>query len=82
MSKSGTHKVAVKDLPHDAILVDYKAICRMTSISPSHFFEMRATGRFPIRPIRLGRSVRYDRRSVERWISDGCKPHFLKEAQR
>lgn len=60
----------------DALLIDYRAVCSMLSIGSHHFFTMRQTGRFPIKPIRLGRSVRYNRRQVESWISDGCPANW------
>lgn len=60
--------------PRDPLLVDFKTVCQLLSISRQHFFNLRDRGEFPIRPIRLGRSVRYDRRQVERWIENGCRP--------
>ncbi|MDH4203648.1 MAG: hypothetical protein OEV87_12260 [Phycisphaerae bacterium] len=65
----------------DVMLIDYQAVCRMLSIGSNHFFGLRQTGRFPIKPIRLGRSVRYNRKSVERWIDLGCPANF-REVQR
>jgi len=54
------------------LLVDFKAVCTMLSICPAHFFDLRAAGKFPIPAIRLGKSVRYSRLAVERWIDQGC----------
>lgn len=54
------------------LLISYRDVCEMLGISKSLFFEMRQTGRFPIKAIRLGGSVRYSRREVERWIEAGC----------
>lgn len=56
----------------DPLLISYRDVCRMLSIGKNAFFTMRQSGRFPIRPIRLGGSVRYPRREVERWIEAGC----------
>lgn len=63
----------------DAVLIDYRTVCTLLSIGTNHFFHLRQTGRFPIKPIRLGRSVRYDRRQVLRWIDGGCSPHWRAE---
>lgn len=60
----------------EPLLIDYKAVCRMLSIGRNAFFTMRQTGRFPIKAIRLGGSVRYPRREVERWIEAGCPAHW------
>ncbi|MCI0498464.1 MAG: helix-turn-helix domain-containing protein [Planctomycetales bacterium] len=64
--------VKPKQITADVLLIDYQAICRMLGIGSNHFFGMRQTGRFPIKSIRLGRSVRYNRRQVEAWIEAGC----------
>ena len=67
-------KEATKDnlTTPDVLLVSYKDVCKMLSVSTNHFFGLRETGRFPVRPIRLGRSVRYNRHQVEDWIASGC----------
>lgn len=54
------------------LLLTYRDVCQILNIGKNSFFTMRQTGRFPIQPIRLGGSVRYDRRQVERWIDAGC----------
>jgi predicted DNA-binding transcriptional regulator AlpA len=58
------------------LLIDYKTICQMLSIGRNLFFTMRQSGRFPIKPIRLGGSVRYNRREVERWVEAGCPANW------
>ena len=55
-----------------ALLISYRDVCEMLSIGRNAFFTMRQSGRFPIKPIRLGGSVRYPRREVEQWIEAGC----------
>lgn len=56
----------------EPLLIDYKAVCRMLGIGQTLFYDLRASGKFPIRPVRLGRAVRYNLREVERWIEAGC----------
>lgn len=53
-------------------LISYRDVCTMLGIGRNAFFTMRQSGRFPIKPIRLGGAVRYDRRKVEKWIDAGC----------
>jgi predicted DNA-binding transcriptional regulator AlpA len=60
----------------EPLLISYRDVCRMLSIGKNLFFTMRQSGRFPIKPIRLGGSVRYPRREVERWIEAGCPAHW------
>lgn len=68
-----------KNAAADNLLIDYKAICVMLSISVNHFYELFAAGRVPLKKIRLGRSVRYNRRHVEAWIEGGCSPAWRPE---
>jgi len=68
-------------MPPEPLLIDYKVVCRMLSIGKSAFFEMRQSGRFPVAPIKLGGSTRYDRRQVLAWIDAGC-PADWREAKR
>ncbi len=56
----------------ESLLISYRDVCTMLGVSKSVFFTMRQSGRFPIKAIRLGGSVRYNRREVERWIEAGC----------
>jgi predicted DNA-binding transcriptional regulator AlpA len=63
------------------LLIDYKTICQMLGIGRNLFFELKASGRFPIPAIRLGGAVRYDKRQVLKWIDCGC-PTSWREAKR
>ena len=56
----------------DTRLLTYEQIGVMLSVSTSQVFSLRERGRIPLKPIRLGGSVRFDRREVERWIESGC----------
>ena len=70
-----------RNIQADTKLLSYQQIAIMLSCSVSQVHALRACGRFPIREIRISGMVRYPRASVERWISEGCKPDF-KEARR
>lgn len=56
----------------DPILIDAPAVCGLMSIGMTHLHKLRATGRFPIPAIRLGKSVRYNRQQIVQWIEAGC----------
>jgi excisionase family DNA binding protein len=43
----------------------------MLSVSPRHVRRLVDAGKCP-QPVRLGRSCRWPRPVVERWIADGC----------
>ena len=53
-------------------LVSYQLLAEMLGVSTSQVFALRERGRIPLKPIRLGGSVRFDRRQVENWIESGC----------
>ena len=52
-----------------AIPVD--AVAQLLSISPRHAWGLDSSGRLP-RPIRLGRSVRWDRAELKAWLAAGA----------
>ena len=53
------------------LLLDASAAARLLSVSERHLRKLHAAGQLP-RPIRLGRSVRWSRATLERWIELGC----------
>ncbi len=59
--------------PTEPLLIDLKQVCGLLGISHQHFYNMRATGRFPVPFIRLGRSVRYNKKHIQNWIDKGCR---------
>lgn len=54
------------------LLCDGYGVCAALGIKWSKFHSMKRSGRFPIQPIRLGRSVRFRVRDVEAWVAAGC----------
>jgi excisionase family DNA binding protein len=46
-------------------------LATMLAVSSRHIYRMIDAGRMP-RPIKLGGSVRWDRRIIEDWIAAGC----------
>lgn len=53
------------------LLIDVRAVASLLGCSPRHVYRLSADARMP-RPIRLGCLVRWDRRSLARWVADGC----------
>lgn len=58
--------------PELARLLDVGAVAAMLGVSGRHVYRLADSGRMP-RPIRLGGAVRWDRDTIERWITDGCQ---------
>lgn len=68
-------------VPAEAQLITWKQVCTIMQCSRSKFFQMRGSGRFPLEPVRLDGTVRYNRREVDQWIEQGCPVHW-KERRR
>jgi prophage regulatory protein len=54
-----------------ARMLDVAAVARMLGVSSRHVYRMADAGQMP-RPVKLGGSVRWDRRTIETWIDSGC----------
>ena len=52
-------------------LGDVRAVSVICGCSGAHIRRLRDAGRMP-KPIRLGKSLRWDLRVIDEWISDGC----------
>lgn len=48
-------------------------------VSRATIWRLHSAGKLP-RPIRLNRAVRWDRWTIEEWVSDGCPPRDKWEA--
>lgn len=47
------------------------AVARLLCVSVRHLWDLNASGRVP-RPVRLGRSVRWDVAELESWLAAGA----------
>jgi predicted DNA-binding transcriptional regulator AlpA len=56
----------------DAILLDAHGVCARLSIGLSHFHALRRDGRFPLAPVRLGKSVRFYADELRQWTAARC----------
>ncbi len=54
-------------------LLNTKAVAERLSISPSGVRKLRDSGRI-LKPLKLGRSVRWDADELDDWIRQGCPP--------
>lgn len=55
------------------LLIDAATLAARLSISRTSLFTMKAAGRLP-KPIRLGRSVRWNAKEIEAWVDANCPP--------
>ncbi len=55
------------------LLLRAAGVAEFLDISARHVFALNTSGRLPS-AIRLGNSVRWDRREIERWIAAGAPP--------
>jgi predicted DNA-binding transcriptional regulator AlpA len=70
----------------DTLLLDADGVARLLHISRSHLYGLHSSGRLGPMPIRLGKSSRWRRDEMERWITSDCPPRqkwqAMKEASR
>ncbi|HAT1528255.1 TPA: AlpA family phage regulatory protein [Morganella morganii] len=55
--------------PLDEPLVDMKFITKFTGLTDKWFYKLIQEGRFP-KPIKLGRSSRWQKSQVEAWLQE------------
>jgi predicted DNA-binding transcriptional regulator AlpA len=56
-----------------AELLDVRSVAALFGCSTRHVYRLSDAGRMP-QPVKLGALVRWTRRQIEDWISDGCRP--------
>lgn len=56
------------------VLLSARQVCQHLGISQAHLFVLKRTGRMPVKPIRLGRAVRFDADELRDWIGAGAPP--------
>lgn len=60
------------DTTDHALLISGGEVCRRINIGKSKLHQMIRSGHFPVRPIRMGRAVRYRADELSRWVAAGC----------
>ena len=63
------------------LALSVEEVAQLLSISRAHVWRLHSSGRIP-RPVRLGRSVRWDRKTLEAWLEAGGPPRDRWEATR
>ena len=56
-----------------ARLLTVEAVAALLAVSSRHVYRLADSGQMP-RPVKLGRSNRWDREVVENWIRESCPP--------
>ena len=56
-------------------------VARLLKVSPRHLATLNATGRLP-RPVRFGRSVRWNAEELREWLAAGAPPRDRWEAMK
>ncbi len=64
-------RIMADTVPRIALSAD--EVAEMLSISRAHVWKLLSSGRLP-RPVRLGRSVRWSRTTLEAWMEAGAPP--------
>lgn len=52
-------------------LLDVRAVAALLGCSARHIYRLADAGKMPT-PVRLGALVRWSRRAIDEWISQGC----------
>lgn len=58
---------------HSKLALSANEVAEMLGISRAHVWRLLSSGRIP-RPVRLGRSVRWNRKTLEDWLEAGGPP--------
>jgi excisionase family DNA binding protein len=58
--------------PPEPLLLSDREAAALLGISRAHFHRLRAAGKFGPEPIRLGRTLRFERDEVVRWARARC----------
>ncbi|MDY7108774.1 MAG: helix-turn-helix domain-containing protein [Planctomycetota bacterium] len=65
----------------ERLAIPASEVAKLLSVSERHVWTLHATGRLP-RPIRLGRSVRWDYAELLAWMKAGAPPRARWEQMR
>lgn len=60
-----------KPCPTSSVLLDTEQVSRLLRVSTRHVQRLVSSARMPA-PVRIGALVRWNRRSIEQWIDEGC----------
>ena len=63
------------------LALSVEEVAEVLGISRAHVWRLHSSGHIP-RPVRLGRSVRWDRKTLEAWLEAGGPPRDRWESMR
>ena len=63
------------------LALSVEEVAQVLGISRAHVWRLHSSGNIP-RPIRLGRSVRWDKKTLEAWLEAGGPPRDRWESMR
>jgi excisionase family DNA binding protein len=55
------------------MLLDARSVAHLLDCSVRHVARLTDSGKMPA-PLKIGRLLRWPRRTIENWIADGCPP--------
>jgi excisionase family DNA binding protein len=62
----------MSEATNEKLLLSAAEAAGLLGISRSAYYSLLSSGRIGPLPVRLGRSVRFDRRELERWVAAKC----------
>lgn len=57
--------------PEESLLIDVGTVAHLLSLSTRSVWRLLSADQLP-QPVRIGRSVRWRRLEIEKWIRQGC----------
>lgn len=57
-----------------ALLVNAQEAARLLGVARSHFYGLHSSGRLGPMPVKLGKSARWRRDELTRWVEHDCPP--------
>jgi len=60
-----------RKISEQSLLIDVHSVATLLACSARHVWRLADSGRMP-RPFKIGALSRWDRATIERWVSEGC----------
>jgi excisionase family DNA binding protein len=57
----------------EPLQVDIKTAAQLIGVSRSFLYELMGSAKFPVKPVRLGSKILFNRRQLVAWIEGGCQ---------
>jgi predicted DNA-binding transcriptional regulator AlpA len=63
-----------KQTTEKPLLLNANQAAEILNLSRTGFYNLRITGRFPLKPVSINSKILFKRADVEKWVSAGCPP--------